>query len=1379
MLTITPDKGYSKATNFTFKMDHSILNNNVSFLWNFGDGNLSRRLEPIHTYNLPGIYDIVLSAYTNDGTLTSYTTTLSVLLYLNESIYFENVPPPTFTSHYNKYPFKINITSSYKGKHIVDLSTQFSKSYENQLPRNKWSFLRPEWKFLDLNGNIIESIETVDTDIKIDGKGKIDPNGTFVGVTGTAEFYLIDDLYNYDFVSYKKPYTTIIATLQTSSINSFHDSFNENQTLPSFSNSKAVAIMPHLFLWKYPDYIKITENGLDNLVKNKWSKAKQPIILKFSYNPTSYFDDGYGNGIKLYDENSSFCHYVPYNSSYSQNFDFNTIGISSFLNNNKQIDYIDPENNYISSGYYKGLMMVENISALNVSFSASASVKTPVDLSANLISPILWVSNPEAGLAASINYFYEDWIETLSTKNLNNAHIKIFDIPVITPITRFTFTRDNHALSGFHGGYSIAALPSPEFQAWIADGDQDTLHKVTTQGEIISSININDLFYKNNFPFLVEKRFRGQLTPASITLDSDKNLWVTLYDTYSALKFDKDGNLLFNTSPINYIGYNVRSGDWSDIEDWNDNETWNDENNPDDVKFRKFFLDSSNFYNLSGTDYDFNLIEPTCVEADVNDDVWISYSSQLSGWVIKYDKNGNLTNAIPYPINSSPKEIKTDTEGNVWIVGNEFKLHPEHRLEPPPGPLPKVTIVPGQTITINPVITQVNPFLQISGASWTLPCLNNNEYCLTSDEISSIGTIGGLSSDLFNVTFRIRGVVELASFNNTGTLIQPYVRKNITSYGPAGYNAYTLTINDGTENVTYGLNFGVEEDPNVTALDYTLNVQIKGNSQFTLYATSVDNAQQKNPPQSIGGSPYIVTDNDPNHPIVVNQPYNGQFLQIDPISWEYLTPQEPTQTPETIQITLPPTQTVEVKPARTELLGFIEKRDTNGVLLSSFGPFNNISYLTLDKDENPWFTYSYHWVGTINNKTGRFKKIKITTDGYSDSVPDWFDPNENADETALEGIASDARGNIYVIQSIENKIVVIDSEKFKIKDKFNINPKGFVYSNVNYDEDGDTQLEFNYWSKSAQAQGDWSGYRWIKKYGDQKLKYLNNGLSSIHLTGIETNLNFYLQNPFDFFKHNENFDLTKSIKDISFQPNLKNSEFLFDSILASIFGKFPYEHDDIGIFSYEKISNYVSNKSDIDTCDVDSLYDISNMIDLNTDDFKLKFPNQIKRAIDNLSINQSKLWGGRIKDDNNFKNINEFGNYNRGKLLDSNTYMVTAGVPVILNTKSLKNFKLIETGYIDENNNTLLSDSQAISTYPLSTLAYILNLGEFWIDLYEFFEYKPSVYEINNDGVIDWKSPQTLLNQQLSTSEEWFKDGGIVDTFFSYELYKGLGLLKD
>lgn len=1126
-ITAFPEYGYAKATNFSFKLDQSTLDKYDYFLWNFGDETFSKNPNPSHTYKLPNTYKVQLNAFLPNGEFESFEYEVDVKLYLNESIYFDSVPPPTFASHYNKYPFKLKITSASTGKHTIDLSTQFSKSYKHQNPRNKWSFLRPEWRFLDLNGNVIESIDTIDTPIKIDQYGNLDQSGITVGVTGFAEFYLIDDLYNTDYIAENLPYTTIIATLQTSALNSFKDTLHADELMPSFSNSNATAIMPHSFIWRYPSYIDISENGIKGIVKNRWSNSKHPILVKYCFDENPDFDDNLGNGVKLYNPDVNFCHYIPFDEGDLEKINININGISSYIiPSPTEISYYGDDSGYLTSGYYKGTYYTENVSAKNVELEVTSLVKTPTAFESNFFNPILWVSNPEAGMAATVYYFYNNWQDNISTKNLNKAYVKSFDIPIVKPILNYEFFADSHPLSGYHGVYSIAALPPPHYQAWMCDSEKNYLYRISTLGEILCSIDLVNLFYRNDFTFTTKKQVFGVVSPASITLDSNLNLWVSLYDSISALKFDKNGTFLFATSPINSLSYSVHTNS---------------------QQYSGLFLDNSRI-NHNNINFDLNLIEPTGIDTDIHDNVWISYSNVLSGMIIKYDTNGNLLKTISYPVCSCPQELMCDSEGNVWVVGGRFSI--EHELVPP----------------------------------------NTSE---------------------------------------------------ITS-------------------------------------------------------------------------------------------------------------------------------------------GFLEKRDTNGNILSSFGPFFGIQHLTLDQFDNPWFTHSYQWVGRVDNETGYCSYKKIETGGYSDKLPEDFDPLNNTDETALEGITTDLIGNVYVINSIENKIIVLKySEKnISIIDNFNINPKGFSYYNDESEEKGYTKIEFNYWSKSAQAQGDWSGSRWIKKYGIDNLPFLYNPSGTLFLSGKADGLNFYDKNPYDFFEKNENFDLSKKIKEFSFQPTLENSKNLYDNFFSDIFGKYPFNHDDLGISSFEKLSNFVSNHNDVDTCDIESLYDLSRSFDMDYDDFKIAFPLQVKRLINNLSINQSKLWGSETNDIYNFKNINDNNNFNRGYLITSDSYMISAGVPVILKTKSLNDYKLINTGYYYDPNISLTNAVLVgLSTYPISSLCEFLNLGSNWKAYYEFYEFLPSDNKIYVDGVIDWTNDQTVLNMNLSSGKEWTNDEGILDTLFSYELYKGLGLI--
>jgi hypothetical protein len=286
---VYPDKGYVDITHFRFNVDNLSAYNYTKYLWDFGDGIRSREKNPTHIFVTPSSFEVTLNAYYGVSSYDVFVKTINVGLYLNNSIYFDYVPPPTFAGHINRYPFKINITSPDLDPHVIDLYANFSRSYSPQDPTNKWTFLRPQWRFLDKNGNQVSKIVTEDTIIKVDETGKIDPNGLVAGVTGTAEFYFIDDIYNFDLAVKGEPHTTIIATLATSATKSFRDPKNLNPNIPSYSNSLAQVVLPYIFLWRTPDNLRITENGIREHSNPRWVNSKIPLIKsKFSlilFNP--------------------------------------------------------------------------------------------------------------------------------------------------------------------------------------------------------------------------------------------------------------------------------------------------------------------------------------------------------------------------------------------------------------------------------------------------------------------------------------------------------------------------------------------------------------------------------------------------------------------------------------------------------------------------------------------------------------------------------------------------------------------------------------------------------------------------------------------------------------------------------------------------------------------------------------------------------------------------------------------------------------------------------------------------------------------------------------------------------------------------------------
>jgi hypothetical protein len=80
--------------------------------------------------------------------------------------------------------------------------------------------------------------------------------------------------------------------------------------------------------------------------------------------------------------------------------------------------------------------------------------------------------------------------------------------------------------------------------------------------------------------------------------------------------------------------------------------------------------------------------------------------------------------------------------------------------------------------------------------------------------------------------------------------------------------------------------------------------------------------------------------------------------------------------------------------------------------------------------------------------------------------------------------------------------------------------------------------------------------------------------------------------------------------------------------------------------------------------------------------------------------------------------------------------------------------------------------------YSLDILASSLRLSPDWKDFYSFYEFLNLLNNNIIENLIDWEFPQTTISRNLSTSQDWFKNEGILDILFNYELYKGLELLR-
>jgi hypothetical protein len=565
------DKNFSRITRFTFTPNPEIFGINATNLkyvqWDFGNGVLSNRsIVRNATFDSAGVFKVNMIAYTKADIKYEYSELIIVEEYINDSIRFSKVPPPTYAGHLNRFPFELEITSPFDERKTIDLYCQFSRSSPMLDNPTKYSFLRPQWYFLDTRLNPIKEIKTRKREnIRVNEFGeRVDSGGILAGVKEFANFYFVDDWYNQDQVIRNEQYTTLWATLRNETIRDNQAKTNIDGPHPSHANNTAQTYLPYVTLWREPDRLQFTRNGVNPIPTIQWQGSDIPFIVKIAYSNPVVFDSHNAEGsIRLADRNGGFAHYIPTtkNEQIPLNIVFSTnfLTISSFLKPSEMpiIKYED-SNKFFTGGYYKSLYEQKNASTINL--SASLSFNRP-NLEANNYNSNLWLLNPINGDVNVAQYVFTNNIIINSPQYFYSSNIDSYNdlfrekrLPTI-PSVRKNPNMDTAVLwnikterksyphisssydnkGGLTGLHSVAALNFPTYHAWISDVELDKIYRVTPDGKIYKTIDLKSINIGSNIQ---------KYTPDNLVLDGDLNLFVGLSNARTILKFDDSGNLL-------------------------------------------------------------------------------------------------------------------------------------------------------------------------------------------------------------------------------------------------------------------------------------------------------------------------------------------------------------------------------------------------------------------------------------------------------------------------------------------------------------------------------------------------------------------------------------------------------------------------------------------------------------------------------------------------------------------------------------------------------------------------------------------------------------------------------------------------------------------
>jgi hypothetical protein len=270
-------------------------------------------------------------------------------------------------------------------------------------------------------------------------------------------------------------------------------------------------------------------------------------------------------------------------------------------------------------------------------------------------------------------------------------------------------------------------------------------------------------------------------------------------------------------------------------------------------------------------------------------------------------------------------------------------------------------------------------------------------------------------------------------------------------------------------------------------------------------------------------------------------------------------------------------------------------------------------------------------------------------------------------------------------------IKVKDSEHFTVKNFKPLSASNLVYTVLSSNE----VISSQYYTISAKDSFSGAIRNTIRftspnKINDVKIT-VSGSVSSVQgsaysLNGETSVFDVYPQNFLTIEKKNESYDATEMFKDLRFQEFLLDDSMLFDEFIGSIFGTLTSSYDTLGKKIYEKITNFVQNIQDVDKNEIFPLISQMKMLNASNNVFEdnsFTYPEKIKRILDLFSISNNKLLGinNKFKENFDLRGYSSKSVYgiNLGDQINTNTYVVSAGTPIVALEKFSNKYSLLNT----------------------------------------------------------------------------------------------------
>lgn len=777
---------------------------------------------------------------------------------------------------------------------------------------------------------------------------------------------------------------------------------------------------------------------------------------------------------------------------------------------------------------------------------------------------------------------------------------------------------------GNSGMYGMAVDPDGDVIA--VDGDTDKIIRYwrnrTSRNEIKICDVLPDEITKNHYPYNEEAY---GYSPSSVSMDSKRDYWVAMYDTISAVKFSGETD-----TPIAYAAppdYNpiVNSRTTTPSAKWI----------PDPV---------SGFNQVDGVEgeYGEDIIVPTTVETCRNDDIVITYTNPLCSFIARYSPTGEMLFKYELPGRDRyfSGDVCIDISDHIWALSESTGLdyHGNIDHDPPRSYLHAFD----EELTVRFTVSS------LEGTDYQdmlLPAPHKNkderitlrmaqEYDFSTQRYVETGLLvdgyGANENPAITLYEGNTYYFENQYYNNGqhDLRFRRIVEDNLTTPTSADIIEFDKTgavINEAVSG--YETNLIVMEITSDTPDRFLLVDELYSNTIGAVVNVIKKPVINSRPAESfdiMNNATLLVPDNNNNIWVAWGRRHCSRLNQVKKKFDTTVSVGSAFHDPRYDTLSADTWDRRDNAGRRSAIEGLamdtannllvLNNHDKKLYALNSDQPTLS-AYVNLSYNQIPYEEFS--WVESLSN------------DRYATDEDFLLYPDSHLTKEQIEVFLDNAR-----FEHEFQKQEALDNYKQMMN-----TPAGDEQFPTHHGGNPSTPTGF---SEELCAYGDWTGFRWINKY-DPRPVASDATTGFVTITGCSEE--FYLvpqSGTHEVVKVNENKDFAQVIRSYMKQPSLVNNTKLYDDLNNAIFGTNTSDINSLGKRIYERISNYVTNTVDIDTCTIQSLFGLAEMVNYKLVSTGYPVPVDVQRLIDLLSINFTKLRGMQLTEKKDFE---KYGNW--------------------------------------------------------------------------------------------------------------------------------------